>query len=635
MKLSDRKLGMGCRISRRDVLHGVGAITAASLVPGQALAGAISGTQAAGYPPARNGLRGSHAGSFEVAHSLAREAGRDWGPVEEPDAGIYDLVVAGAGISGLAAAHFYRKTNPDARILILDNHDDFGGHAKRNEFKVGGRTLIGYGGSQTLENPSRYSAVVKTLFRDIGVNFERFETAYDSDFYKRNGLRGGVFFNGDDWGTNRLVSYDLGSLGYMPLAPQKLSTSDAVDQFPISNSARREFLRLLTTTDDMLSEIPAGQKENYLYTISYRDFLSRHMGVSEPEVFAVMQDLAYDSGVGIESSSAGIALLYMALPGFQATGIDPEEDGDPYIHHFPDGNASVARLLVREMIPAVAPGSTMEDVVTASFDYDKLDLESAPVRLRLNSTVVHVANDGDAESAKQVTLDYVRGGQAFRVRARDCVLACYNAIIPSMCPDLPATQREALVRQVKTPIIYTSVALRNWQAWKKLGIGAVVAPGSFYVNAMLDFPVNLGDYRFANEPDDPITVHMERFPHRANQGLSVREQKRLGQYELLAMPFETLERKTRQQLADLLADGGFDPARDIEAITVNRWPHGYADSYDELVEPYYEDPDDERYPHVRGRKTCGRIAIANSDAAARPIIWAAIEQAHRAVTELS
>jgi spermidine dehydrogenase len=277
----------------------------------------------------------------------------------------------------------------------------------------------------------------------------------------------------------------------------------------------------------------------------------------------------------------------------------------------------------------------MEDVVTAPFDYGKLDLANALVRLRLNSTVVHVENEGDPKSAKQVQVSYVRGGREYRVQTRGCVLACYNAMIPYICPELPALQREALAFQVKSPILYTNVAMRNWQAWQKLGIGAVVSSGSYHVNAMLDFPVSLGDYHFASEPDDPIAVHMERFPHRPNEGLSERQQRRLGRHELLSTSFETIERNIRNQLAGMLADGGFDPARDIEAITVNRWAHGYSYGYNDLEDdPYYADRNDERYPHVRGRKQYGRITIANSDADARAMLESAVEQAHRAVGEL-
>jgi spermidine dehydrogenase len=631
---------MDRHISRRDVLHGVGAVAATSLVPGRALADQVLALEAGvegvvGYPPALTGLRGNHDGSFEVAHGLAREGRRDWGLVEEPDSGSFDLVVVGAGISGLAAAHFYLRENPDALVLILDNHDDFGGHARRNEFDIGGRTVIGYGGSQTMEAPSDYSDIVKQLLRDLGVDLGRFDAAYDRAFYKRHGLGGGVFFSHDDWGVDKLVRYDLGALGsYLPLAPSSLSAAEAVQQMPMSDAARGELLRLLTTEEDCLPEIPIEEREEYLYTISYRDFLSKHLDISEPEVFAALQYLATDSSVGIEAATAGLALFYMSLPGVKAVGIHSSAEDEPYIHHFPDGNASIARLLVRAMIPGVAPGSSMEDVVTARFDYARLDASGSAVRLRLNSTVVHVEHDGEPQTAKNVHISYVQGGRTYRVRARHCVLACDNAMIPAICPALPAPQREALALQVKTPMLYTNVALRNWQAWKKLGIGALVSSGAYHANALLDFPVSLGSYEYAQDPDDPITVHMERFLHRPNEGLSIRDQHRLGRHELLATPFEAIERNTRSQLAVTLAEGGFDPARDIEAITVNRWAHGYSYHYDWLEEPYYEDWNDERYPHVQARKPFGRITIANSDAAATAMLESAVEQAHRAITEL-
>jgi spermidine dehydrogenase len=635
--MKDKELGLDRPITRRDLIHGLGALAGTALLPGRALADAVLAMERGNgpYPPALTGLRGNHTGSWEVAHALAREGKREWGPVYRDDKTEYDLVVVGAGISGLSAAHFWLQSHPDARILILDNHDDFGGHAKRNEFNVGGHSLIGYGGSQALEEPSDYQDSAKALLRDLGVELSRFDTAYDSDFYRRNSLGGATFFNREDWGRDQLVRYDLGGLGnYLPLASTGVSPAQAVQQLPMSDAARGQLLGLLTRDSDAMPEITADHKETYLYTISYRGFLEKHLGISEPEVFAALQNLAPDSGVGIDRATAGTAILYCGLPGFKATGI-PDSPAEPYIHHFPDGNASIARLLVRRMIPGVAPGSTMEDIVTARFDYSKLDLADSAVRLRLNSTVSRVEHDGDPKTSKMVGVTYVRDGKAFQVQARSCILACYNAMIPHLAPELSQAQREALSGQVKTPILYTNVALRNWRAWKKLGIGAVSAPGGYHVNAMLDFPVSVGDYEFAGSPDDPIIVHMERFPHRNNEGLGKREQLRLGQYELLSTPFETIERNVRMQLAGILAGGGFDPARDIQGITVNRWAHGYAYMYDWLEEPYYDNWDDERYPHVRARKPFGRIAIANSDAGASASVDSAVAQAYRAVGELT
>jgi spermidine dehydrogenase len=644
LEREDRNLGMDHPISRRDVLNGIGALAASALLPGRAFADKMLALERAGsiasrgtvpYPPALTGLRGSHVGSFEVAHQLAWDGRKDWGPALEPDPDVYDLVVVGGGISGLAAAHFHRKENPKARILILDNHDDFGGHAKRNEFQAGGRSLIGYGGSQSLVEPSGYPQAVTTLLRDLGVDTKRFDSAFDQTLYTRHGLRAGIHFNRKEWGVDRFVPFDFGILqGYLPLAPSALSPKEAVEQMPISKAAKRALRRLLVTKTDQLSDIPAHEKSAYLKTISYREFLRRHLDIREPEVFAVLQDLTTDYGVGIDALSAYRAIDYSGLPGAEAAGMThSDEDDEPYIHHFPDGNSSIARLLVREMIPDVAPGNTMDDIVEAAFDYSKLDRANSKVRLRLLSTAIHVKHDGDPKSAKRVHVSYVRGDRAYRVQARFCVLACYNAMIPHLCPELPASQREALTLQAKSPILYTNVALRNWKAWKKLGIGAAIAPGSYHINAMLDFPVSMGGYSFAKEPDDPIIAHMERFPHRNNEGLTAREQFRAGRHELFSTSFETIERNIREQLASMLSSGGFDPARDIEAITVNRWAHGYAMGGNTLFDAY--DRDDPRAPHFRARKPFGRIAIANSDAAARGMLDSAVGEAHRAITELS
>jgi spermidine dehydrogenase len=277
----------------------------------------------------------------------------------------------------------------------------------------------------------------------------------------------------------------------------------------------------------------------------------------------------------------------------------------------------------------------MEDIVTVNFDYDALDLPQNDVRLRLNSTAIGVRHEGEHNTARQVNVTYVRDNIAYEVKAKKCILACYNAMIPALCPELPQQQREALALQVKIPILYTTVALRNWKAWKTLGIGAVAAPSSYHINAVLDFPVSLGDYQYSSNPEQPVIVHMERFPHRSNEGLSSREQHRLGRYELLSTPYSTIERNVREQLAAMLGPGGFDPARDILGITVNRWAHGYSHYYNPLEEKTYDDRDDERYPHVRARKPFGLIAIANSDAGARAMLEEAVVQGRRAVDELN
>jgi spermidine dehydrogenase len=641
MKSHDKRLGMDRSISRRDLLSGMGLLAGSSLLPGTALANAMLAAETAGYtgasfPPSLTGLRGNHPGSYDVAHKLTREGQSDWGKALETDTDIYDLIVVGAGVSGLSTAWFYQKTNPGARILILDNHDDFGGHAKRNEMQVGDRTLIGYGGSQSLEDPSGYSKLVHQFLKDIGVDLKRWDSAYDNGFLKRHQLTGGVYFEQENWGVNRVVPYDLGTFGnYLPIAASPLGVKQAVAQMPISEVAREQLTFLLTTHKDQLEGMSEEQRWQYLSSHSYRDFIASRMGVTEADVFKLLQDLPLDNSVGIDAAQAAMSMDYSGLPGWGGTGLENESGGEPYIYHFPDGNAGIARLLVRHLIPGVAPGSTMEDIVLAPFDYSKLDRQGSPVRLRLNSTVVKVEQEGGEKSAGPVQVDYVRQGKTYRVRAKSTVLACYHSIIPFLCPQLPQAQRQALSRQVKAPILYTNVALRNWQAFKKLGVAAVTTPGGYHTVAMLDFPVSLGGYEYSAGPDEPVILHMERFPHRNNEGLNVAEQRRLGRHELYSTTFETIERNVRSQLAGMLSETDFDPARDITAITCNRWAHGYSMGYNGIFDQRYEDYNDERYPHVQARQPFGKISIANCDAAAAAWLPAAVEQAHRAVVEIS
>ena len=641
MKKSDQSLGMNRHISRRDLFHGVEGVSSATLFPFEVLAEKPTSLEfnlidATYYPPKLSGLRGNHDGSFDVSHGLARKGQTDWGPVQLASEKVYDLVVVGGGISGLSAAYFFRKKNPTATVLILDNHDDFGGHAKRNEFDLDGQTLIGYGGAQTMQEPSGYSSIVKTLLGELGVNTKVFDTAYDQKFFKRNKLRAAIHFNEQSWGVRKTVPYDLGIFDdYIPVLPSELSATEAVQQMPISAMARKQLLYLLTIREDQISHLKGEDKWEYLYRMSYRDFLVKHLSITEPDVFKVLQDLHIDSGVGIDSVNTISAMSYGGLPGWAATGLPEQEPDEAYIHHFPDGNASIARQLVRNLIPEVAPGTNMESLIQANFDYSKLDRLESRIQLRLNSTVTNVRNTLSESGEEQTTVSYVQNGQAYEVLAQSSILACNSSMIPYLCPEMPKTQRDALAFQTKVPILYTSVALRNWKAWKKLEIGAVICPDSYHINAMIDFPVSFGDYAFSANENESIVVHMERFPHRYGKGLTAQEQYRLGRYELLTTPFDVIERNVRDQLQSILGDGGFDAAEDIVGITVNRWSHGYSYWYNPLFDPVYDDDLDPRYPHMIGRKLFGRIAIANSDSAANAMMESAIEQAYRAVNELS
>ena len=203
-------------------------------------------------------------------------------------------------------------------------------------------------------------------------------------------------------------------------------------------------------------------------------------------------------------------------------------------------------------------------------------------------------------------------------------------MIPYLCPELPQEQKEALHYLVKTPLVYTNVALRNWTAFKALGMSSVYAPGCYFSSLSLNQVVDIGDYKSPRSPDEPMLVHMVRTP--CQPGLPERDQNRAGQHDIFNTPFETFERNIRDQLARILGPGGFDPASDMTGITVNRWPHGYAPEYNPLFDPEWPEA---QQPHVIGRARFGRIAIANSDSGAAAYTDSAIDQAYRAVQELS
>ena len=636
---SDRELGMDRPVKRRDFLYGAGAVMAGTMAGSLGCAGAsrIDGRVApagADYPPAWTGLRGSQAGSYEVAHQLAG-GNRDFGPIAV-DADAYDLVVVGSGLSGLAAAWFYRREHPGARILILDNHDDFGGHARRNEFETGGRTLISHGGSQTIEEPSDNSDTTQQLLRELGIDTDRFYDAYDQGFFRRQGMGLGFFFDRETYGVDRLVRTDMANPLDDEYAPSPVSRLDAIRQMPIPEAARRSLHRLLTLDPDRFRDAAGDWDFSPLWGLTYRDFAIGWAGADEG-VLRVLNGAAVSGfGSSIDTISAFDGVTWGGLPGAPSAMIQAyyrgEGEAEPYIFHFPDGNASIARLLVWSLIPNVAAGEMgMDSVVSAHFDYSRLDQHDAPVRLRLESTVVRIEHEGAPASAKRVAVTYVQNGRARRVWAGACVMAGYNVMLPYLCPELPAEQRESLSELVRCPLVYTSVLLRNWQPWKRAGLALAMCPGSYHQVAMLDFPVSMGGYRFSSGPDEPIIAHLEGAPLQVSSGLDRTEQFRAGRLEMLNTPFESIERSIRQQLGGMLGSFGLDPARDIEAITVNRWAHGYAYGPERPDEP--ESPAGES-AQVIGRRRFGRVSVANSDAGGRANIDSAISQAYRAVQEL-
>ena len=628
----DKKLGMDRSISRRDFVNGTAIAIGAAILPGcsnQDIAGEVSSAASdttnldPSYPPLKTGMRGAHPGSFEPAHNLVQ--GESWEATSLDE--HYDLIVVGGGISGLSAAYIYRRDiDPDARILIMDNHDDFGGHAKRNEFVHDGKTLIGFGGTMLMESTGGYPQVSKDVVEEIGIEYERVDDFYQGDYFSKRGLGGSVFFDKETFGADHLTVGDLGS-------------KEAIAATPLSDKGKAELERLLADTEDYLAGMSPEERRDVLETYSWRGYLLKYGGFGD-EVLAYVQKRCHGVwAIGADAFPA-IFAWWDGYPGFAGMdlglGNDDEENAEEYRNfYFPDGNASVARMLVRNLIPSVSSASTMEDLAAAKFDYDALDRPDNQIRLRLSSIAVKMAHKGDVgESPVDVT--YVRDGKAQTISASRVVWAGYHAMLPYICSELPDEQIAAMRSSVRAPLTYTNVLIKNWKSWEALGAHRAYCPGSFFQTVRITFPINIGDYEFAKSPDDPVILHLQHMP--LAPGLNAPDQFRAGRQQLLETPFEVFERNARDQLGRMLGAGGFDPAEDILGITVNRWPHGYAYSNDPETGEVSWWPSQWKKankPWEVARQRHGNIAIGGTDASSNAMTESAIEEAYRAVHSFS
>ncbi len=619
MSKSDRQLGMRRKITRRDFLHDSSLAALGLTLPvGPVMAAAESSETY--YPPTRTGLRGSHPGAFEAAHQLAWN-GKGFG--DPQDTGErYDLVVVGGGISGLATALYYRdRFGDDARILILENHDDFGGHAKRNEFHQGGEMRLALGGVHNLEYDS-FSPTVYAMLDRLGISIPALlqQTGFAYGFSGPG--QSCTWFDEATFGENVLLK----GAG-LRWSDQELMV-ESIDQMPLSDTARARLKAFYLAEEDALPEMDPEQREAWLRGMSYFDFLRNYGGLDD-ECLALFNNITHGAEGFSAVNLSAMEALETGLPGRNLLGEGHEtDDYDYHMAMFPDGNASVARLMVQQLVPGVAPGANVDNIAVSEFDYAQLDNAGSPVRLRLNSTVVYAGNgDGGAQ------VRYLNDGRLFAVESRHVVLACYHSIIPHLCPELSETQKTALSYQVKCPLLLTNVLLKNGDAVRQSGISGVHCPGRMHANVYVwqgntaggftqgswdngDGPVNLVFWGSIEEPPGDMTL---------------KERLRASRAAMLELEFEDYEREVRTVLDGMLGPYGLDVREDILAITVNRWPHGYSYWYTDLWDPDFEDG---QWPHEIARQPFGNIAIANSDASTEAYTHTAIEEALRAVSEL-
>jgi len=612
-------------ITRRDFLNGTALTVAAGLAPAQLLVapGAATGT----YPPALTGLRGNHAGTYTLAHSLAREGATYPGVLARE---AYDLVVVGGGISGLAAAWFYqRRFGARRRILILDNHDDFGGHAKRNEFTVRGRTLVTYGGSAEMPPSANDNAAVRALLAGLGLAPTAQARALPGEDYERRGLGRAVFFDAGHFGRDQWLAGDP----YAGIVDARLRgasvSTDATDKLrgflekaPLPAADREALLRLAQGATDYLAGMPAETRRAYLPSTRYATFLrdKAGLGLGALRFLRSRSQDAYALDADGISVAQAIAIGLPAGAGMPDPGVDARLGKSPASRQwFADGNATLARALVAQLVPDVLPAGSMAAGVagTSRIDYGRLDQDGSAVRIRLNSTAIAVEPD-----VRITRVTYGWQGNLQRVEAQHVIVAGYGMMVPFIVPTLPAPAKAALRSDVKAPLVYAKVALDNWRAFDALKAWRIHAPTMAYSDLWLE-PT-------AGGRDDPVVLHMLYVPTVPDSGMQARERFRAGRAFLLGTPFDVLERDIRAQLDRMLAAGGFQSARDIRAITVNRWAHGYSYMPSTLA------PDDAGLQGALDQAGLGvgNVRIAGADVAGSPSVTAAIDQAQRAVSSL-
>lgn len=615
------------KLSRRAFLAGSAAVTGTAMLGGykiyklfspQTLESSVNAAvNATYYPPALLGLRGDADGVQRAAHSIALQ-NKNYtlpGAAEEH----YDLVVIGAGISGLTAAYLYQKQRPQAKILLLDNHDDFGGHAQRNEFTVNGRLLISYAGSESIDSPeSEYSKESLALLKDIGIDYTKFADYFHQDLYEtKRKLKEGIFFNAASFGKNAVVAA-------VPEAGEE-KAADIINRFPLPEADKKALIALYTSPADYLEGKTDGERADFAENTSYYDFLKNEAKLPEGALKYLKNISSEYWGHAINAISVQEA-LEDGYPGVQNLGLTHEaSEEEPYIYHFPDGNASIARMLVRKMIPDSAPGHTMEDIVLAKFDYAKLDLPENQVRLRLNSTALRIENNSDGVAVAYMPHD---GENLKQVQAKQAIFAGHSALAARVIPEMPDAQKTASLTNVKVPMVYGKAVVKNSKAFQKLGVHSLYAPDAPYCLVKLDDPVSMGGYQFPQTADEPMVIHMVRIATDFT-GQTARDMYKSGRRALNSQSYESLEKEMLDQLRSIYDVAGEKLDTVLVAVTLNRWAHGY--SYEQTG--LWDSDSSAENATSSMQKRIGNIFIAGADAAWMPYVNGAIDQAYRAVEE--
>jgi spermidine dehydrogenase len=541
----------------------------------------------------------------------------------------YDCVVIGGGISGLAAALFFQRqtANVKAKCLVLENHPIFGGEAKQNEFLVDGKHLIAHQGSAIYQLQKPQSFLSK-FYDSIGLTAPKLtyqkwagpppEMPLSRTPYDAVGLEHGQygFWFGAKFGQKP------GRWFIDPVGKQ-------LEGAPISDSARREWLRFLTgkPIEEKPFERPKTEGDpasRYLDSITLEQHLMERFGLSRETIRTFLSPVeGGGSGLGPDALSAYADYAFETL--------DPVPDEEGLDQMFPGGNATIARLMIKSLIPdSISGPHHVEGVCNNTVNFAALDLPGAAARVRLSSTVVSVQHDGDTQRSATLTIVYSQAGKLYRVKARSAVMAGGSWTSKHIVGDLPDTYRQAYATFYRSPCMMANVAVRNWKFLYKMGLSGCRWFGGHVGDYMeVRKLAVVGNTEPTISPDSPIVLALKvlySYP-----GLSTENQGHRGRGEMLSTPFRDYEARIRQQFSDMFASSGFDAQRDIAGIILNRWGHAYLSP-----QPgFFFGRDGKPAPReVLRSAPFGRIAFANTDLAGAMDHRFSILEAQRAVNQL-
>lgn len=628
----DKALGMEAAITRRDFLGSTllasGALLLDSLTPAELLAqkDEFTGYGGVGEYSTSNGNTWP---VLQAGHKI-RDGVYERPPKDVVDTGeSYDCVVVGGGISGIAAALFFqRQTGPRGKCLVLENHPIFGGEAKQNEFLVDGTRLIAHQGSAIyqLQEPQSFLA---RFYDSIGLKTPKLtyqkwggaepEMPLSRTPYDAVGMEYGQygFWFGAKFGKKP---------GVWVMDPVRKKLEGA----PISEAARVEWLRFLSGTEARGKKFEHPKTEGdaisrYLDSITLEQHYMDRFGLSRETVRTFLSPVEGGaSGLGPDALSAysNYAFEMLQPVADETGGLD---------QMFPGGNTTIARLMVKMLIPTAMEGaSSVEDVSRSNLNFAAVDVPGAAARIRLGATAVAVQHDGDPAEASSVTVTYEKDGKLYRVKGRSVVMAGGSWTSKHIVKDLPETYRQGYAKFYRSPCMMVNVAVRNWRFLYKMGMTGCRWFGGIGDYLEVRKLALTGNEEPTISPESPVVLTVKvlySYP-----GYSTEEQGQRGRGEMLATPFREYERQIREQFTEMFASGGFDAQRDIAGIILNRWGHAYLSP-----QPgFFFGKNGKPAPREVLRKApFGRIAFANTDLAGAMDHRFSILEAERAVRQIS